>query len=165
MQTEANESTLFRQLLDLAYIRSNRSPMTLANELGISRQTIKTWLKRQETLPRNSQKIIKKLKDYVEKPFISSQNPCTNSRLWQAMRCIKTFNDSELAAVANATLNCSQQFIKALFKAGYLKKTPGERPIYHLIRDTGPKTPTLKHRRATVIDNNLSIEANWEIPS
>ncbi|MDD2998374.1 MAG: hypothetical protein PHV05_04880 [Candidatus Riflebacteria bacterium] len=160
---EANESTLFRQLLDRAYIRSNRSPMALAKELGISRQTIKTWLKRPETLPRNFQQIIEKLRCYVERPFISSQNPCTNSRLWQAMRCVKTFNDSELAAVANTTLNCSQQFIKALFKAGYLKKTHRERPVYQLIHDTGPKTPTLKDRRATVIDNNLGQEARWEI--
>lgn len=84
--------------------------------------------------------------------------------LWTAMRGLKSFRPSDLAAHATtdtvlATPDMAQAYCRALLAAGYLsvavKAIPGRREaIYRLVRDTGPRPPRERRVRA-IMDPNL----------
>ena len=154
---EANNNT-WGGLLMQAYHRSGRSPKKLSEILGVPRKTVCNWLRDMPKNPKGLERIVTGLKEYLAENPVSGQNPCAIARMWQAMRCLKTFTVGDLVAVSNASRSHGLQFVKALFKVGYLKLIDEESAQYFLVRDTGPKAPTIRRSRAEIIDNNLNQE-------
>jgi hypothetical protein len=155
MQTEANKSN-WGDLFMQAYHRSGRSPKKLSEILSIPRKTICNWLWDMPKEPRNLDQIVENLEKFLKENPVSGKNPCAIARMWQTMRCMKKFTIGDLEAIANASRSHALQLVKALFKAGYLKCIKEEPAEYFLIRDTGPKAPTIKRTRSEIFDNNLN---------
>jgi hypothetical protein len=153
MQKKANNQP-WGDLFMQAYYRIGRSPKKLSELLGIPRKTICTWLWSMPKEPRNLEDIVAKLEKFLKENPTSSQNPCAIARMWQTMRCMKKFTVGDLVAVADASRSHGLKMVKALFKAGYLRRVGEEQ--YYLVRDTGPKAPTIKRARSGIIDNNLN---------
>lgn len=84
--------------------------------------------------------------------------------LWSAMRGLKTFRPTDLAAHATTEAvkvgpDEALAYCRSLLAAGYLavsvKAVPGQREaIYRLVRNTGPRPPQERRVRA-VVDPNL----------
>ncbi len=84
--------------------------------------------------------------------------------LWTAMRGLKSFTPTDLAAHATTDtvqvgLAAAQAYCQALLRGGYLKverkaSPPQREAIYRLIRNTGPLPPRERRVRA-VFDENL----------
>lgn len=144
-------------LLLLAHSRFGQNSRKLSKELGIPFTTLLSWLNKKRE-PKNTDLVKSGLLAYFEKPYISGPNPSVMARIWQAMRCMKQFSDKELIAVAQSSKNYCQQVIKTLHACDYLKLASAERRIFVLVRDTGPKPPTINKKRTAIIDNNLNQE-------
>lgn len=89
-----------------------------------------------------------------------------NEAIWQAIRILKTFTREELAAhVAKfAKSETVASYIKAIEPAGYLKRSGAYlRPVYTLVRNTGPKPPQIL-RIKEVYDPNLDEIVLREVP-
>ncbi len=89
--------------------------------------------------------------------------PTKRDVLWRTMRMNKRFTPKELVIWASLPeteikLNDAKDYIKNLYKAGYLKtvgKTAGNvSPTYLLVKDTGPLPPKIQ-RVKQVYDQNL----------
>lgn len=87
--------------------------------------------------------------------------------MWTAMRGLRSFTPTDLAAHANTetvavTVDEAQVYCRALLAAGHLgvarKAVPGKREaIYRLARNTGPKAPREKRVRAVIDDNTDAV--------
>lgn len=87
--------------------------------------------------------------------------------LWTAMRGLKSFSPTDLAAHANTDtvsvgLDDAQAYCRALLAAGHLsvarKAQPGRKEaIYRLARNTGPRAPREKRVRAVIDDNTDAV--------
>ena len=87
--------------------------------------------------------------------------------LWTAMRGLKSFSPTDLAAHAttetvSVAVDEAQAYCRALLAAGHLsvarKAVPGRKEaIYRLARNTGPRAPREKRVRAVIDDNTDAV--------
>ncbi len=89
--------------------------------------------------------------------------PIARSRIWRSMRVLRRFHGADLAAVAEAGLQNTLNYVSQLVAAGYLRKVKTETPrhgvegraIFALVKDTGPLAPRIAHD-GTVTDLNVA---------
>lgn len=159
---EANKSNNFAdqtwyELLVLAHNRFGQNARKTSKELGLPFSTMLQWLKGRRN-PTRPDELKARLLQYFEKPYVSGQNPVQLARVWQAMRCIQRFSVANLVAVTGVDKKYCRQIVLLLHKCGYLQMV-SERPrVFTLIKDTGPRHPTINHERTAIIDNNLNQE-------
>ena len=94
-------------------------------------------------------------------------NRSPEDNMWTAMRGLKAFSPTDLAAHANTDtvavgLDDAQSYCRALLAAGHLsvarKAVPGcKEAIYRLARNTGPRAPREKRVRAVIDDNTDAV--------
>lgn len=67
---------------------------------------------------------------------------------WQTMRVMRRFSVADLCTTAAIGESNAQKFVTSLARTGYIVVSrdrvngrPGSRPIYQLVRDTGPRCP------------------------
>ena len=87
--------------------------------------------------------------------------------IWTAMRGLKSFGPTELAAHANTdtvavAVDEAQAYCRALLASGHLsvarKAIPGiKEAIYRIARNTGPRAPREKRVRAVIDDNTNAV--------
>lgn len=88
----------------------------------------------------------------------------TRERLWQAMRIMREFTASDLAAACELrNARIAHAYISALRRAGYVRTRQPQRglhqpAIHTLIRNSGPKCPAIVHRSTVVWDPNTDME-------
>ncbi len=90
-----------------------------------------------------------------------------DDNIWTAMRGLKSFSPTELAAHANTDtvavgIDAAQAYCRALLASGHLtvarKAQPGRKEaIYRLARNTGPRAPREKRVRAVIDDNTDAV--------
>lgn len=84
--------------------------------------------------------------------------PTRRDRLWAAIRQRKTFTQAEIAADTGAARWDLQRLVQALVRSGHLRAAatakPGRPASYELLRDTGLRTPIIRHD-GRVYDPNL----------
>lgn len=74
-------------------------------------------------------------------------------RMWRAMHVLRRFTLPEVQMAASVTRRSGETFINALLRAGYIinevrgNSRTGVWSVYRLQRRTGPKTPTIRHRK------------------
>lgn len=75
-------------------------------------------------------------------------------RLWSLMRVHRVFTYQDLMAVVDRSLHTVKSYCLGLARAGYLRRSgKHDRPVYTLIRDTGPYAPQIR-RDGRVFDLN-----------
>lgn len=80
--------------------------------------------------------------------------PTARDRLWRTMRVLPSFDLPTLQIVATTSRRSAEDMINCLQRAGYLRQlsrgngTKGTWSTYRLIRNTGPRTPSIQHRAA-----------------
>ena len=159
---EANKSDniadrTWQELLLMAYNRFGQNARNTSKELGLPFTTMMQWLKGRRN-PTRPDELKARLLEYFAKPYVSGQNPVQLARVWQAMRCMQRFSVANLVAVTNVDKKYCRQIVLLLHECGYLKIV-SERPrVLTLIKDTGPRHPTINHERTAIIDNNLNQE-------
>lgn len=84
-------------------------------------------------------------------------------RLWHALRILRNATAYDLMAVAEVpSRGHVLRFLWQLRRAGYVRSRPGrtnqEPTVYTLIRDTGPKCPSVLRRGTVVYDHNTEQE-------
>lgn len=149
----------WHELLVLAYNRFGKNARKLSKELDIPFTTLLLWLQKKRE-PKDTEAVKSRLLEFFERPYISGPNPSVMARIWQTMRCMRQFSDKELIAVAHSSKNYCQQVIKTLHACKYLRLVSAERRVFILMRDTGPKPPTINKKRTAIFDNNLNQEVS-----
>ena len=86
------------------------------------------------------------------------------ARMWRAMRVFRSFTSPQVCMAASVSRKNAQSFIRALEKAGYLRRVrahesgkAGSFADWRLIRDTGPECPILRRDRNSVYDPNTKV--------
>lgn len=95
-----------------------------------------------------------------------STPPSPRQRMWNAMRMLQRFNVTNIATTASVTISVARNYINALQATGYLKVVTkhggaGRFTTYHLIRNTGPKYPSI-NKAQVAQDNNTG---DYHIPN
>lgn len=74
------------------------------------------------------------------------------SRMWQAMRVLRTFTVADMEATAEVSRASATHYVRALRDAGYVQRLPGKRigrvaqfMSYRLLQNTGPHAPRVSH--------------------
>jgi hypothetical protein len=82
------------------------------------------------------------------------------SRMWQAMRVLRTFTVADMEATAEVSRASATHYVRALRDAGYVQRLPGKRigqaaqfMSYRLVQNTGPHAPRVSHG-GKVLDMN-----------
>ncbi len=73
----------------------------------------------------------------------------TRDRIWAGMRVLKTFDMPTLHMVAEVPLPQLRTYFNALLRGGYVAsvRSEGTTPRFRLVRNTGPKAPSLVNQR------------------
>lgn len=92
---------------------------------------------------------------------VKRRGPSQRERLWKVMRILKRFDLPQLEITSEATRRAAEDFINLLSRAGYIRnlgKGGGTGwATYALIRDTGPKCPTITNKAGAerrLVDRN-----------
>lgn len=99
-----------------------------------------------------------------------ADRPRTNrDRLWSAMRVLRTFDLPTLEIAAGATRRSAEDFVNCLQRSGHVRLTrrgypaAGTWSTYALVRNSGPRAPSIVHRATAagrlreVIDRNTGV--------
>lgn len=79
--------------------------------------------------------------------------PSARERLWRTIRVLRTFDVPTLVIAAGATRRSAEDLINCLHRAGYLRQLvrgnsqSGTWSTYRLGRNTGPRSPSIQHRK------------------
>jgi len=74
-------------------------------------------------------------------------------RMWKVMRGLRRFTTEDIVQLAEVSWNFANRYCRALRYIGYLREdgrqklTPGrgkKQIVYRLVKDTGPKAPTIR---------------------
>lgn len=108
-----------------------------------------------------------KVTDGAQQRLQLPPNRSPEDNMWTAMRGLKAFSPTDLAAHANTdtvlvSVDDAQAYCRALLAAGHLsvtrKAVPGRKEaIYRLARNTGPRAPREKRVRAVIDDNTDAV--------
>jgi len=73
-----------------------------------------------------------------------SRKGSAQANIWAAMRIIKRFRYADLEATADVKPKTVREYIRLLVKYGYLRREgTWQKPVFCLIKDTGPHAPAL----------------------
>jgi hypothetical protein len=94
----------------------------------------------------------------------TQNNSPAKDKLWQSMRIMRSnFTSADLATVSEVNAANARLYVRALRRAGFLRRTsprtpgkPGSADLYALVRNTGPLSP-IRHRHGGVYDRNTGI--------
>lgn len=98
-------------------------------------------------------------------PWLRTTNTSpAKDKLWQSMRIMRAgFTAPELATVSEVSVTNAEKYVRALRKAGFLRRTVSHTPgqagsadRYQLIRNTGPLSP-IKHKKGGMFDRNTGV--------
>jgi hypothetical protein len=109
-----------------------------------------------------------KVRPGSDRPAPAPRGRSAEENLWTAMRGLRSFTPTDLAAHASTDLVCvvtadAQAYCRVLLAGGYLrverKASPArhQEAIYRLIRNTGPRPPRAARVSAVVDDNTNSV--------
>jgi hypothetical protein len=109
-----------------------------------------------------------KVRPGSDRPAPAPRGRSAEENLWTAMRGLRSFTPTDLAAHASTDLVCvvtadAQTYCRVLLAGGYLrverKASPArhQEAIYRLIRNTGPRPPRAARVSAVVDDNTNSV--------
>lgn len=91
------------------------------------------------------------------------------SRMWQAMRVMRTFTVADMEATAEVCRASATHYVRALRDAGYLQCVDGAHAgrfalgaTYRLLKNTGPHGPRVS-RDGNVLD--LNLEPSPKLPT
>jgi hypothetical protein len=109
-----------------------------------------------------------KVRPGSDRPAPAPRGRSAEENLWTAMRGLRSFTPTDLAAHASTDLVCvvtadAQAYCRVLLAGGYLrverKASPArhQEAIYRLIRNTGPRPPRATRVSAVVDDNTHSV--------
>lgn len=83
-------------------------------------------------------------------------------RTWQAMRSLRSFDLGQLMSVSAIERSNGTKFVRALWRAGYLRMEGEANPSrgtfrsWRLVRDSGPRAPVLRNN-GDVFDANTGL--------
>jgi hypothetical protein len=97
---------------------------------------------------------------------VSPRTRTVRDRLWSVMRVLRDFDLPTLIIAADSSRRSAEDLVNCLLRAGYLRRLScgnrmkGTWSTYRLLRNTGPRTPSVSHglvdgrRRREVVDHN-----------
>ncbi len=84
------------------------------------------------------------------------KNTAPRRKVWMSMRILRTFSQADLLITTETSYRTVRRYLSALTKAGYVRQQgKGHEAKYQLLRNTGPKPPSIKGDR--LIDQNTGI--------
>jgi len=92
---------------------------------------------------------------------VTARAPTARDKLWRAMRVLRTFDLPTLVISTGVTRRSAEDMINVLHRAGYLRQpvrgnaAKATWSTYRLVRNTGPRTPSVSHR---TIDGRVQRE-------
>lgn len=109
-----------------------------------------------------------KVRPGCDRPSLTPRGRSAEENLWTAMRGLRSFTPTDLAAHANTdlvflTTADAQAYCRVLLAGGYLrverKASPARKreAIYRLVRNSGPRAPRATRVSAVVDDNTNAV--------